>query len=331
MLVGCSSGSTAKSSTASGVTPATNATGTAPLNDWNRIPAVTSRLAPSIVTITTSSGLGSGVVYDNSGIIATDAHVVGSSHTVKVSFADGKQLQGTVVATDSITDIAAVKTTRTGVKAATFDQSLPALGDLVIAIGSPLGFTNSVTAGVVSGLNRSISGSAAQTQSLVDLIQTDAAISPGNSGGALVDGRGRVIGLAEAYIPPSAGAVSLGFAIPSQTVTDVMHQLLTTGHATHPYLGVATIPITPDLQQQLGITQSKGALVQAVGSGSPAAKAGIQSGDVVTKAGGTTITTPEDLIGVIRPLQPGATLHLTIVRNGTSKTVIAVLAARPGS
>jgi serine protease DegQ len=333
-VAGCagSSSGAAKSTTSSTTTAPVTTTagsGTGVLNDWSTIPRTTSRVAPSIVTIETPDGLGSGVIWSSAGEIATDSHVVGTATTVTVKFADGKQAEGKVVATDPVTDIAAVKVSRTGLPAATFREPLPALGDLAIAMGSPLGFTNSVTAGVVSGLGRSIPGSASQTQSLVDLIQTDAAISPGNSGGALVDGRGRVIGLAEAYIPPSEGAVSLGFAIPSHTVVDTMKQLLSKGTVSHAYLGVATTAVTADIQQQLGLNVASGAIVQTVGSGSPAAKAGLQEGDVIVAADGTTVTSPEDLIAVIRDHQAGEIITLTYVRDGRKETTKVTLSERP--
>ena len=340
MLASCSSDKgtsvsaapTALTTAGSSVSPVTStASGSSGggVNDWSNIPQIAQRVAPSIVTIQTPDGLGSGVIWSADGEIVTDAHVVGTNQTVTVAFADGKQAEGTVAATDPVTDLAAVKTSRTGLPAASFEQPLPALGDLAIAIGSPLGFTNSVTAGVVSGLGRSIPGSASETQSLVDLIQTDAAISPGNSGGALVDGLGRVIGLAEAYIPPSQGAVALGFAIPSHTVVDTMTQLLGTGSASHAYLGVGTATITTDLQQQLGLSEDKGALVQSVSAGGPAAAAGIESGDVIVATDGKDVATPEDLIAAIRDHQPGDTMKVTYVRDGKPATVEVTLAKRP--
>ena len=335
VLGACSSGSSSSSSASTTTTTTGSSAGRTPgrntpaLNDWSEIPDVAQRVAPSIVTIQTSAGLGSGVVYSADGVIATDAHVVGTEKSVKISLADGKQVDGTVVATDPVTDVAAVKASRTGLPVAKFDETLPALGDLAIAIGSPLGFTNSVTSGVISGLGRSIPGTAGQTQALVDLIQTDAAISPGNSGGAIVDGVGSVIGLAEAYIPPSEGAVSLGFAIPSHTVVDVMNQLLQTGTVSHPYLGVSAVPITPDIQQQLGLQQSTGALIQDVAGGSPAQKAGIQAGDVIVAVDGRTVHTPEDLIAAIRGHKPGDTVQVTLVRNGAQQNVTVTLSERP--
>jgi len=299
------------------------------LNDWSQIPAVAQRVGPSVVTIETPKSLGSGVVFSADGVVATNAHVVGADKAVKVYFADGKVVDGTVLATDPATDVAAVKASRTELPVAKFDESLPTLGDLAIAIGSPLGLTSSVTSGVISGLGRTIPGSAPDTPSLVDLIQTDAAISPGNSGGALVDGEGKVIGLSKAYIPPSEGAVSIGFAIPSHTVVDVMNQLVQKGTVSHPYLGVTTAPITPDLQQQLGLQQSSGALVQEVAPGSPAATAGIKPSDVIVAVDGKPIHIPEDLIAILRNHKPGDTVQVAFVRDNAQQTVAVTLTERP--
>jgi S1-C subfamily serine protease len=340
-LAACSSSSkNASPSTTPTTTSGTTATanqgtaapsGASARNEWSNIPAVARQVEPSIVTIQTSDGLGSGVIWSSDGVIATVAHVVGTNTSVQVVFADGRRVSGTVIATDSVTDVAAVRADRKQLPAATFDLPLPALGDLAIALGSPLGFTNSVTAGVVSGLGRSIPGSASETQSLVDLIQTDAAISPGNSGGALVNGLGHVMGLSEAYIPPSEGAVSLGFAIPSHNVSSVMKQLLANGKAVHAYLGLGTVAITSELQQQLGLSESKGALVQQVSASSPGAKAGLESGDVVVSIGNVPVASPEDLIAALRDLRPGETVKVTYVRDGATHTTNATVTDRPSS
>ncbi|HET6812552.1 MAG TPA: trypsin-like peptidase domain-containing protein, partial [Actinomycetota bacterium] len=191
------------------------------------IPAVVRKVEPSVVTIFVGNGLGSGVVWARDGTVVTNHHVIESAGTggrVQVAFADGRRVAGRVRASDPITDLAVVKADRTDVPPAAFQRSLPVVGELAVAIGSPLGLESTVTAGIISGLHREIPG--ADQQSLVDLLQTDAAISPGNSGGALVNGRGEIVGINEAYLPPSTGAVSLGFAIPSTTVVDVVRQLL---------------------------------------------------------------------------------------------------------
>jgi S1-C subfamily serine protease len=299
-------------------------------NNFARVPVVATKLQPSVVTIETSEGLGSGVVWSAGGLVVTDAHVVGTNTSVQVDFADGQQVSGTVKATDDVTDLAVVQANRSGLTPAKFVTTLPNLGDLAVVIGSPLGFTNSVTAGVISGEGREIPGSAGQTQSLVNLIQTDAAVSPGNSGGALANGGAGVTGIVEAYIPPSEGAVSLGFAIPSATVVDTVKQLVATGKATHPYLGVAATAITPEIQQSLGLSQSTmGAALQQVASNSPAASAGLKAGDVIVSIDGHAIKSPEDLLTELRKHQPGDQIHVTYLRNGNQHTTTVTLADRP--
>jgi S1-C subfamily serine protease len=300
-------------------------------DSFANIPQVVQRVQPSVVTIETPDGLGSGVVWSSDGTIVTDAHVVGSHHDVQVDFADGRQVAGTVQATDPVSDLAVVKAERTGLTAARFETQQPALGDLVIAIGSPLGFVNSVTAGIVSGESRSIPGSASQTQSLVGLIQTDAAVSPGNSGGALVNGDGDVIGIVEAYIPPSQGAVSIGFAIPASTVVDIVRQLLATGKAAHAFLGIQPATLTPDIQKQLGSNQKTGVVVIEVTAGSPAADAGVKRGDVIVSIDGKTVSTAEDLIGALRQHKPGDKIEVVYVRDNDRHTTSATLTDRPPS
>lgn len=335
--IGVVAGASAESSSAAGTarqttTTTTSSDGSSPAPDsFALVPVVARKLQPSVVTIQTDAGLGSGVVWSADGLIVTDAHVVGQSKTVQVSFADGKEVKGAVKGTDEVTDLAIVQADRTGLTPARFVTALPQLGDLAVVIGSPLGFTNSVTAGVISGEDREIPGSASETQSLVGLIQTDAAVSPGNSGGALANGAAGVTGIVEAYIPPSEGAVSLGFAIPSATVVDVVRQLVANGKATHAYLGVASTMITPEIQKQLGLSTTKGVALQQVGKGSPAADAGLRSGDVVTAIDGQPIASPEDVLAAIREHQPGDKVTVTYVRDREKHTVDVTLADRPTS
>jgi len=203
------------------------------------VPDIAVRVQPSVVTVLVEGGNGSGVVYSADGLILTNEHVVRGNEQVQIAFADGQRVAGVVEATDPVTDLALVEVRRRDLPAAKFDTALPRVGSLAVVLGSPLGFQNTVTAGVISGLHREIPGSAAQSQSLVDLIQTDAPISPGNSGGAVVDADGEVIGISEAYIPPQAGAVALGFAIPAATAVDVADQLQKTGRARHAFAGLA--------------------------------------------------------------------------------------------
>lgn len=294
------------------------------------VPELAARLQPSVVTILTSGGSGSGVVYRDDGLIVTNEHVVRNSTTVEVAFADGQRAPGTVLAADAVTDLALVEADRTGLPAAEFQRELPQIGELAVVIGSPLGFQNTVTAGIISGLHRDIPGSASQSQALVDLIQTDAAISPGNSGGAVVDGDGEVVGISEAYISPQAGAVSLGFAIPSATVIDVVEQLEEDGRAEHAFVGVEPAPITPQIAEQLGLPNTDGVIVRAVVPDGPAANAGIAPGDVITAVDGEPTASPEDLLAILRDREPGDTVTMSIRgADGQEREVDVTLTERP--
>jgi S1-C subfamily serine protease len=317
LLAGCTSNPAPEST---GAPPPANAALPA-----GALPDLVARIEPSVVTIVTPDGLGSGVVYKADGTIVTNDHVVGTASDVQVAFADGTRVPGHVTATDVVTDLAVVKANRTGLPAITLRTSLPRPGEQVLAMGSPLGFENSVTEGIISGVGRQIPGSASQGHPLVDLLQTDAAISPGNSGGALIDTSGKLVGINEAYIPPSAGAVSLGFAIPAATVQDVTNQLVTGGHATHPALGVAVDQLTPDTAAALHLDVQSGVLVRDVTAGGPAEKAGIRAGDVITKLDNTTTPTVEDLFGALRKTNPGDSAVVQFHRGGSAHSVTVIL------
>src|SRR5215212_5648228 len=216
---------------------------------------VASVLSPSVVQINVSGiqetplgaqkeeGIGSGVIYRSDGYIITNNHVVEGSRNVEVAFADGSTEKGQVVGTDPTTDIAVVKVDRTNLPAASFSGKDPIVGQMAVAVGSPSGFESTVTSGIVSGTGREVPAEITggqQESSLVDLIQTDAAISPGNSGGALSNREGQVIGINVAYLPPQqTGAENIGFAIPSETAVSAADQLIENGRATHPYLGIS--------------------------------------------------------------------------------------------
>ena len=294
------------------------------------LPALVARVEPSVVTVLVpGGGQGSGVVYSEDGVIVTNEHVVGDATEVVIAFADGQRVNGRVLAADAVVDVAVVRVQRRDLPVPEYRTELPRVGETAIVIGSPLGFLGSVTAGIISGLGREIPGSAAMgAQSLVDLIQTDAPISPGNSGGALVDAQGRIIGLSEAYIPPSAGAVALGFAIPAETVVRVADELLEDGRAEHAYLAVQFGRLTPEIAQELGVDR-EGALVLGVGDGGPAAVAGVQPGDVVLQAGGERIRSTEDVLGVLRQSSPGDRLPVTVLRDGREQQLEIVVGDRP--
>jgi S1-C subfamily serine protease len=306
---------------------------------------VASVLSPSVVQINVSGiqetplgaqkeeGIGSGVIYRSDGYIITNNHVVEGSRDVEVAFADGATARGEVVGTDPTTDVAVIKVDRNGLPAATFASGDPVVGQMAVAVGSPSGFESTVTSGIISGTGREIpaqiTGGSQQT-SLVDLIQTDAAISPGNSGGALADREGRVIGINVAYLPPAeTGAENIGFAIPAETAVSVADQLIEHGEATHPYLGVYLSDLTPETASKFGSSVDAGALVEKVKPGSPAAAAGIRRGDVVTALGPEEIRTSGDLISALRDYQPGDEVKLTVLRNDEKVTLKANLAESP--
>ena len=283
---------------------------------------------------------GSGVIYRSDGMIITNNHVVSDEasgdpvSTIQVTFATGEILPATIVGRDPLSDLAVIKVQPKGnLPAAKFVGGLPKIGEYAVAIGSPLGYENSVTLGIVSGLSRQIEGvTGPESVALSNLIQTDAAISPGNSGGALANSKGEVIGINVAYEPPGqTGAVSIGFAIPSTTAVSVADQLITSGKATHAYMGVGTQSITPELQKQYNLSRSSGLLVAEVAQGSPAAAAGLQQGDIIVKVNGQDVTDPAALSTTVRGMKPGDQVQVTIDRNGQEQTVTVTLGDRPAN
>ncbi|MDP8946610.1 MAG: S1C family serine protease [Actinomycetota bacterium] len=265
-----------------------------------------------------AQGLGSGVIYREDGYIITNNHVVEGANAVNVAFADGSVEEGEIVGGDRSTDIAVVKVNRDGLPAADFAEKMSLrIGELAVALGSPSGFQATVTAGVISGLGREVppelTGGQAQDPSLVDLIQTDAAISPGSSGGALANEEGQVVAINVAYPPPAqTGAVDIGFAIPSPTAVSVADQLIEDGEADHPYLGVSVANLTPEIAEQFGIAVESGALVTDVDPEGPAAEAGIEPGSVIIALGAQGVADTGDLLAALRDYRPGDTVELTV-------------------
>jgi S1-C subfamily serine protease len=288
---------------------------------------------PSVVTVRTQNGLGSGIVYRKDTVL-TDQHVValqeGQPQTfghVRLELADGSTIRGTVTGSDLLTDLAVIHVSRSNLPPLTFRTTLPKPGETVLAIGSPLGFNSSVTEGIVSALGRNLPSSNGSPP-LVDLIQTDAAISPGNSGGALVDVCGQVVGVNEAYIPPQSGAVSLGFATPAVVATNIADQLAENGKAVHPFLGVQLTELSPQDAQALGTAVKSGVVVVAVVSGGPADQAGVRRGDVITAVNGHQVASFADLLGDLRTTQPGQTVDVRVNRHGQDLTIEVKVGAR---
>jgi S1-C subfamily serine protease len=276
--------------------------------------------------VATDRGVGSGIVWAADGTIVTNDHVVAGASRVTVSFADGRHAEARVLATDAYSDVAVLRADRSDLPAATWASSEPSVGAFVVAIGSPLGFQFSVTQGIVSALGRTLPGAS----STVDLIQTDAAISPGNSGGALIDQRGEVVGMNVAYIPPSTGAVAIGLAIPAPTVTNVVRQLLEDGKAEHAFLGVQPATLTPEIAQQLGVSATSGVIVVQVVPDSPADRAGIETGDVLVQFGDQNLEKAEDLLVALRGAKVGDRVPVKYIdQNGREQTTTVTLAEAP--
>jgi len=291
--------------------------------DPGNLADVVEDVAPSVVTVRPAHGVGSGVVFKPD-VVLTNDHVVAGNTELTIGYADGSESRAAVVAGDPVSDLAVVRTERTGLTPARFATGLPPQGCPVLAIGSPLGLENSVTAGVVSAVRRSIP-TGTQGSALVDLIQTDAPISPGNSGGALLDTQGQVVGINEAYVPPEEGAVSIGFAIPAATAVDVAQRLLAGRPVVHAYLGASVGELTPSVRERLGVEATRGALVLGVEPGSPAAAAGVRPGDVIVRLGDTEVRGVSDLVAAVRARKPGETVGLVLVRGSDQREVRVTL------
>ncbi|MFJ8957779.1 S1C family serine protease [Lentzea sp. NPDC102401] len=282
---------------------------------------VVTRTAPSAVTVRVEDGVGSGVVL-RSDVVVTNEHVVKTNRQVRIRYADGQESGGEVLATDPLSDLAVIRTERKDLPAAEFRAELPRPGDTVLAIGSPLGLEFTVTAGIVSGLHRTLPGGPQ-----VELVQTDAPISPGNSGGALLDSAGRVIGINEAYIPPAQGAVSLGFAIPSGVALDVAEKLLSAGKVEHPYLGASLGDLTPEIRSRFGISAERGALVLEVEPGGPAETGGMRAGDVIVRMKDQEVGGVQDVQAVLRSSHVEERTSVSVQR-GEQRTELTVVLGR---
>lgn len=279
---------------------------------------------PAVVRIEVDRASGSGVLFTPDGLLLTNSHVVSSGRPVRVTLSDGRTLQADVIGSDADTDLAVVRVTLGAAPAswATFGDSRSIrVGQVAVAIGNPYGFQHSVTSGVVSAVGRSLRTGAGRL--IDDVVQTDAALNPGNSGGPLVDTRGRVIGINTAMIQSAQG---LCFAIASNTASFVASRLIRDGHIRRSYLGISgqTVPVPRGIARANGLAITSAVFVTAVEPGSPAATAGLRDGDVIVALDRETIAAVEDLHRQLDEGRIGVPTTLSILRGGARRTLTAV-------
>ena len=318
---GCSG---ATSTASSSGTPSGAAAGVAGATQ-SSYTAVVAAVSPSVVLIETQSGLGSGVAFDAQGDIVTNAHVVGTSQTMIVTAADGTQFDASLVGKYAGGDIAVIKVPAGKIHPAAWgDSSKLQVGEVVLAMGNPLGYQSSVTEGIISGLGRTVAEPNGAV--LTDVVQTSAAINPGNSGGALVDMQSRVVGLPTlTAVDPQVGGVApgIGFALPSSLVSEYANQIIKNGkvvNTNRAYLGV-----------QVGETSGTGVVVLAVALGGPADKAGIRAGDIIVSVNGRTIESTSALSIALAELTPGTNASIGVNRDSTAMSVTVMLGTMPAA
>ncbi|HEX2107604.1 MAG TPA: trypsin-like peptidase domain-containing protein [Nitrososphaera sp.] len=322
------------------------------------LPDLFQKVENSVVQITDSnevdvfeSRLGSGFVYDDNSHIITNHHVVsgGGDNRLDVTFHDGSVYRASLIGSDPSADIAVLyvqgvpKEKLLSLPLA--DSSTVRVGERVAAIGNPFGLSGSLSTGIVSGVGRQIPAEGDQGFTIPDVIQTDAPINPGNSGGPLLNMRGEVIGINSAIYSTTGQFAGVGFAIPSNTIAQIVPSLITTGSYQHPWLGISGMDMTPGIAEHLGIDEPRGFLVMDVVAGSPAEKAGIQrgdedavidgipirlGGDVIIGIDNNTVRRIDDILAYVETeKEVGDDLNLTVLRDGQTVEVTATLAARP--
>jgi serine protease Do len=335
--------------TPSNASPAATNANVAIESDESTVIAAIAAVSPAVVQIVTTDAdgnvaVGSGVIYDSRGWILTNKHVVASAKTMTIRLKDDRRMPATVYGMDTLTDLAIIKVEAAGLAAAPIgESSVLQVGELAIAIGSPLGlqYPNTVTTGIISALGRDISIASDNSNSptpvtLSGLIQTDAAINQGNSGGPLLDGTGRVIGITTAEVDSGQG---IGFAIPIDTAKPIMQQALAGEPLSRPFIGVNYVLIDPGIKERYKLPLDNGAWVHredasgasldAVTAGSPGAEAGIETGDIITEIEGQAVDQSHRLEDVIVQYAPGRTVSLEVYRGGTYRTLMITLGTRP--
>ena len=325
--------------------PSTATTTVSSAGSFCNVTEVAERELPSVVTIFagggTSAGVGSGEIIRSDGYILTNNHVILPAVTggaLEVVFNDGSTATATITGRDPLTDLAVIRVTgKSELRSIPIGNSSNLrIGQGVVALGAPLGLSNTVTSGIVSALGRTVHlpGEASQSALLINAVQTDAAINPGNSGGALVNCSGDLVGVptAGATVPSSSGeasggSIGLGFVIPVNLATQVADEIIATGRVTHAFIGVQAEPLSATATRESGGTQ--GLWVTAVVAGSPAATAGLRVGDLITSIDGTAAVSIDQLIAVTLTKRAGDRVELGYKRSGKQATATVTLAARP--
>jgi serine protease DegQ len=275
-----------------------------------------------------NSSLGSGVIVSHEGYILTNHHVVEAADQIEVALSDGRTAKGHVVGSDPETDLAVIKISLPGgdIPAITFGHADQAqVGDIVLAVGNPFGVGQTVTMGIVSALKRNHLG----LNTFENFIQTDAAINPGNSGGALVDVNGNLIGINSAIYSPNGGSLGIGFAIPVSTAKKIMEQIIQNGSVIRGWVGVAVQELTPELAESFKLGEAQGVLISEVVKGSPADKAGIKAGDILTTVDNKPLTDSNAMLETISGLPPGKVAVLKLLRNQREIVVQVKVGKRP--
>jgi S1-C subfamily serine protease len=292
---------------------------------------IAQRVSPSVVHVSVSNGravvgAGTGVIFDEDGYLLTNNHVVEQAAAVGVTLPDGSQYDAEVVGTDARSDLAVLRIDASGLPAATFASELPRIGETAVAIGSPFGLEGSVTAGIVSALDRSLP---TRGGTMLGLIQTDAAINPGNSGGALVNDRGHVIGINTAILSESGANDGVGFAIAAPDAVNVATRLLEDGEIRYALLGIQGQDVDAGIARTYDLPVSEGALVVSVEPGSGAARAGLQADDIVVEFDGEEINSMSELAVAVRAHEPGDEVEVGIVRGSDELTLTITLGEAP--
>jgi len=271
----------------------------------------------------TRQALGSGVIVSKDGYIVTNHHVIDGAEQISVDLNDGRSMEAKVIGSDPPSDLAVLKVNANNLPTLTLgDSDRARIGDVVLAIGNPLGVGQTVTMGIISAKGRQTGLS---NGSFEDFLQTDAPINQGNSGGALVSTNSELIGINSQILSPSGGSIGLGFAIPSNMARTVMEQLINNGKVRRGQLGIIVLKIPSEEASKLGVTQGPGVVVYQVQSGSAADRAGLKQGDVITALNGTTITDPNTFRNMIAGNAPGTEVTLTMKRDGSERQVRATL------